>query len=76
MKFSKILSAVLVAVVMTGSLAMAVSAEELGSVTEMDIEDIQSLVVWDSNDYILKLYGNFTKEELINLAISNENEGF
>ena len=35
-----------------------------------------SLIIWDSKDYILTLDGNFTKNELINLAISNENCGF
>lgn len=35
-----------------------------------------SLIIWDSKDYILTLDGNFDKNELINLAISNENCGF
>ncbi len=35
-----------------------------------------TLVIWDSKDYILELHGNFAKEELINLANSNEINGF
>lgn len=37
---------------------------------------IYSLVVWNSSEYILELYGNFAKEELIDLANSNEIENF
>lgn len=37
---------------------------------------ICSLIIWNSSDYILKLYGNFAKEELIDLAICNEIESF
>lgn len=37
---------------------------------------VNSLVIWDNKDYILELVGIFTKNELINLAISNENCGF
>lgn len=37
---------------------------------------VYSLVIWDNNDYILTLEGNFNKNELINLAISNEKCGF
>lgn len=35
-----------------------------------------ALIFWNSSDYILTLYGNFTKSELINLAIINENSDF
>lgn len=35
-----------------------------------------TLVIWNSNDYILMLYGNFAKDELIDLAKSNEIKGF
>ncbi len=35
-----------------------------------------SLVIWNSDEYILKLYGNFAKQELIDLANSNEIAGF
>lgn len=35
-----------------------------------------TLVIWDGEDYILELHGNFAKEELINLANSNEINGF
>ncbi|MGN0596490.1 MAG: DUF4367 domain-containing protein [Ruminiclostridium sp.] len=35
-----------------------------------------SLVVWNNDEYILELYGNFTKQELIDLAICNEIKGF
>lgn len=37
---------------------------------------ISSFVVWNNSDYILRLHGNFTKEELINLATFNEMNGF
>ena len=37
---------------------------------------INALVVWNSDEYILELYGNFTKEELVDLANSNEIIGF
>lgn len=37
---------------------------------------ISSTVIWNSDEYILELYGNFTKEELINLANCNEIENF
>lgn len=40
------------------------------------INGIYSLVVWNNNKYILELYGNFTKEELIDLANCNEIENF
>ncbi len=36
----------------------------------------RATIIWNSSDYILKLQGNFTKSELINLAIINENSGF
>ncbi len=35
-----------------------------------------SLVIWNNDEYILELYGNFTKEELIDLANCNEIAGF
>lgn len=35
-----------------------------------------TLVIWNSNDYILMLCGNFAKNELIDLAKSNEIKGF
>lgn len=35
-----------------------------------------TLVIWNSNDYILMLYGNFAKDELVNLAKNNEIKGF
>ncbi len=37
---------------------------------------ISSTVIWNSDEYILELYGNFTKEELMNLANCNEIESF
>jgi len=37
---------------------------------------IDSLVVWNNDEYILELHGNFTKEELIDLANCNEIESF
>ena len=37
---------------------------------------INALVVWNSDEYILELYGNFSKEELVDLANSNEIIGF
>jgi len=37
---------------------------------------ISSFVVWNNSDYILRLHGNFTKEELMNLATINEINGF
>lgn len=37
---------------------------------------ISSVVIWNSDEYILELYGNFAKEELIDLAICNEIESF
>lgn len=36
----------------------------------------RSIVIWNSSDYILELQGNFTKSELIDLAIINEKSGF
>ena len=35
-----------------------------------------SLIIWNSSEYIMQLYGNFTKQELIDLANSNEIAGF
>lgn len=35
-----------------------------------------SLVIWDNDEYILELYGEFTKDELMDLANSNEICGF
>lgn len=35
-----------------------------------------SLVVWNNDKYVLELYCNFTKEELVDLAICNEMESF
>ena len=37
---------------------------------------VSTLVIWDNKDYILELMGNFTKNEMVDLAISNENCGF
>ena len=37
---------------------------------------ISSAVIWNSDEYILELYGNFAKEELIYLANCNEIESF
>lgn len=37
---------------------------------------IASLVIWNNDKYIMELYGNFAKEELINLANINEKESF
>lgn len=37
---------------------------------------VSTLVIWDNKDYILELVGNFTKNEMVDLAISNENCGF
>ena len=37
---------------------------------------ISSMVIWNSNDYILMLDGDFAKEELIILANDNESKGF
>lgn len=37
---------------------------------------ISSMVIWNSNDYILTLYGNFANVELINLANINEIKSF
>lgn len=39
-------------------------------------EGNNSLVIWDNRDYILTLRGNFNKDELLDLAISNEKHGF
>lgn len=39
-------------------------------------QGVYSLVIWDNNDYILSLSGNFNEDELVNLAISNEKCGF
>lgn len=37
---------------------------------------VDSIVIWNSSEYILELCGNFTKETLIDLANSNEIIGF
>jgi len=37
---------------------------------------ISSAVIWNSDEYILELHGNFAKEELIDLANCNEIESF
>ncbi|MGN1304848.1 MAG: DUF4367 domain-containing protein [Oscillospiraceae bacterium] len=37
---------------------------------------IHSIVIWNSSEYILELYGDFAKETLIDLANSNEIIGF
>lgn len=37
---------------------------------------ISSAVIWNSDEYILELHGNFAKEELIDLAKCNEIESF
>lgn len=39
-------------------------------------QEVDSLIIWDNKDYILTLSGNFDKDELINLAVSNEKCGF
>ena len=39
-------------------------------------DNISSIVIWNSRNYILTLDGIFAKEELINLAKSNEICGF
>lgn len=36
----------------------------------------EAMVIWNNKDYILKLHGSFTKNELIELANSNEKNGF
>lgn len=38
--------------------------------------DTESLVIWNNDEYILQLHGTFTKDELIDLANSNEIIGF
>ena len=44
---------------------------------EFDTDEvISSTVIWNNNKYILMLDGIFTKDELINLAKSNEIHGF
>ena len=44
---------------------------------EHNVEGIvDSIVIWDNQDYILRLSGNFTKDEMIKLAEINENTGF
>lgn len=44
---------------------------------EHNIEGIvDSIVIWDNQDYILRLSGNFTKDEIVKLAEINENTGF
>ena len=44
---------------------------------EFDTDEvISSTVIWNNNKYILMLDGVFTKDELINLAKSNEIHGF
>lgn len=44
---------------------------------EFDIEPrTEALLIWDNQDYILTLDGVFNKNQLIDLAISNENHGF
>ena len=37
---------------------------------------ISSVVIWNNDEYILELYGDFAKKELINLANINENRSF
>ena len=37
---------------------------------------VSSTVIWDNEDYILELFGNFDNNELRDLAISNEIDGF
>ena len=37
---------------------------------------VSSTVIWDNEDYILELFGNFDNNELRDLAISNEINGF
>lgn len=37
---------------------------------------VSSTVIWNNKNYILELSGNFNKNELLNLAISNEINGF
>ena len=37
---------------------------------------VSSTVIWDNEDYILELFGDFDNNELRDLAISNEINGF
>lgn len=37
---------------------------------------VSSTVIWDNEDYILELFGDFDNNELRDLAISNEIDGF
>lgn len=37
---------------------------------------INSLIIWDSSEYILELHGNFNKSDLVDLVKNNENSGF
>ncbi len=37
---------------------------------------VETLLIWDSKDYILELTGVFTKDEMVNLAVANEKAGF
>lgn len=39
-------------------------------------DGINSLVIWNNDEYILELYGNFTKDKLVDLANCNEIKGF
>lgn len=39
-------------------------------------QGVGSMVIWDNEDYIIELSGNFNKFELLNLAISNEIQNF
>lgn len=39
-------------------------------------QGVSSIVIWNNKDYIITLSGDFDKSELVNLAISNEIDGF
>ena len=39
-------------------------------------QGVSSIVIWDNKDYVLMLSGDFNKNELLNLSISNEINGF
>lgn len=39
-------------------------------------QGVSSIVIWDNKDYVLMLSGDFDKNELLNLSISNEINGF
>lgn len=39
-------------------------------------QGVSSMVIWDNEDYIIKLSGDFNKYEMLDLAICNEKQGF